>query len=190
MVPGHGLPTIPECGNSGETILQSTDSILQSTEEKARMIDLSQYKILVVDDEEDTRLFISTVLADQGAEVCQACDGVQALEAVRREMPDLMTLELPDFVKFISDVDFVRDFGAAETTRPSAARLSKSIKTLVRPPISVHEDCGLLRAYALMLQHRLHDILVVTRDGKLAGIASRVDIGTAVLSAWSKVEKK
>jgi CBS domain-containing protein len=105
-------------------------------------------------------------------------------------LPDLMTLELPDFVKFISDVDFVRDFGAAETTRPSAARLSKSIKTLVRPPISVHEDCGLLRAYALMLQHRLHDILVVTRDGKLAGIASRVDIGTAVLSAWSKVEKK
>jgi CheY-like chemotaxis protein len=87
MVPGHGLPTIPECGNSGETILQST-------EEKARMIDLSQYKILVVDDEEDTRLFISTVLADQGAEVCQACDGVQALEAVRREMPDLMTLDI------------------------------------------------------------------------------------------------
>jgi CBS domain-containing protein len=105
-------------------------------------------------------------------------------------LPDLMTLELPDFVKFIADVDYVRDFGAVETTRPSASTLSKSIKTLMRPPISVPEDCGLLRAYALMLQHRLHDILVVTRAGKLVGIASRVDIGTAVLSTWAKTEKK
>ncbi len=58
------------------------------------MINLSEYKILVVDDEEDTRLFISTVLADQGAEVCQACDGVEALEVARRERPDLMTLDI------------------------------------------------------------------------------------------------
>jgi CBS domain-containing protein len=105
-------------------------------------------------------------------------------------LPDLMTLELPSFVKFISDVDYVRDFGAVETTRPPAATLAKSIKSLMQAPISVPEDCGLLRAYALMLQHKLHDILVVTGAGKLVGIASRVDIGTAILSAWAKAEKK
>ncbi len=27
---------------------------------------------------------------------------------------DLLTLELPDFVRFIADVDFVHDFGAVE----------------------------------------------------------------------------
>ena len=102
-------------------------------------------------------------------------------------MRDLLTLELPDFVSFVTDVDFVHDFGAVETTRPSARTLDKSVKSLMKPPISVDEECGLLRAYALMLQHNLHDMLVVSKDGKLIGVASRVDIGVAVLSAWGKI---
>jgi CBS domain-containing protein len=100
---------------------------------------------------------------------------------------DLLTLELPDFVSFVADVDFVHDFGAVETTRPSARTLGKSVKTLMKPAIFVDEDCGLLRAYALMLQHNLHDMLVVSKDGKLIGIASRVDIGVAILSAWGQI---
>jgi CBS domain-containing protein len=100
---------------------------------------------------------------------------------------DLLTLELPDFVSFVADVDFVHDFGAVETTRPSARTLGKSVKTLMKPAISVDEDCGLLRAYALMLQHNLHDMLVVSKDGKLIGVASRVDVGVAVLSAWGRI---
>jgi len=100
---------------------------------------------------------------------------------------DLLTLELPDFVSFVADVDFVHDFGAVETTRPSARTLGKSVKTLMKPAISVDEDCGLLRAYALMLQHNLHDMLVVSKDEKLIGVASRVDVGVAVLSAWGKI---
>jgi CBS domain-containing protein len=101
---------------------------------------------------------------------------------------DLIALELPDFVRFIADVDFVHDFGAVETTRPPAATLDRSVKTLIKPAITVEEDTGLLRAYALMRQHDLHDILVVSKDGKLTGIASRVDIGTAILSSWEKVD--
>lgn len=101
---------------------------------------------------------------------------------------DLLMLELPDFVNFVADVDFVHDFGAVETTRPAAEVLDKSITTLMKPPITVNEDSGLLRAYALMVQHNLHDIPVVSKEGKLVGMASRVDIGTAILSAWSRVE--
>jgi CBS domain-containing protein len=101
---------------------------------------------------------------------------------------DLLSLELPDFVSFVADVDFVHDFGAVETTRPPAKTLDKSIKTLMNPATSVPEDTGLLRAYALMLQHNLHDIPVVSRDNKLVGVASRVDIGRAILSTWSEVE--
>jgi CBS domain-containing protein len=102
-------------------------------------------------------------------------------------MRDLLTLELPDFVSFVADVDFVHDFGAVETTRPSARTLDKSVKSLMKPAVFVDEDCGLLRAYALMLQHNLHDMLVVSKDGKLIGITSRVDIGVAVLSSWGKI---
>lgn len=102
---------------------------------------------------------------------------------------DLLSLELPDFVNFIADLDFVHDFGAVETTRPPAAVLNRPVQTLIKPVIPVEESAGLLRAYALMLQHDLHDIPVVSKEGKLVGIASRVDLGTAILSAWEHVDK-
>ncbi|HEU0291463.1 MAG TPA: CBS domain-containing protein [Anaerolineales bacterium] len=99
---------------------------------------------------------------------------------------DLLSLELPDFVNFIADVDFVHDFGAVETRRPTPEVLDASIRTLMRPPVTVTEETGLLRAYALLWQHNLHDMPVVSNNGKLVGMASRVDIGTAILSAWAK----
>jgi CBS-domain-containing membrane protein len=101
-------------------------------------------------------------------------------------MRDLLKLEMPAFVDFVADVDFVHDFGAVEDMRPSAAMLKKSVKTIMRPVLTVDENCGLLRAYSLMLQQHLHDIPVVSEDGKLSGIASRVDIGVAILSTWFK----
>lgn len=99
---------------------------------------------------------------------------------------DLLKLEMPDFVSFMADVDFVHDFGAVEDMRPSAATLKKSVSTIMRPVISVEGDSGLLRAYSLMLQQNLHDIPVVAADGALIGIASRVDIGIAILKTWEK----
>lgn len=101
---------------------------------------------------------------------------------------DMLKLELPDFVNFIADLDFVHDFGAVESTRPTAEMLNRSIRTLMIPAITVDEQTGLLRAYSLMLQHKLHDIPVTGADGKLVGVASRVDIGVAILAAWEGVE--
>lgn len=101
---------------------------------------------------------------------------------------DLLTLELPDFVAFIEDVDFVHDFGAVETTRPDAESLDRPITSIIKSAFTVEEDCGLLRAYALMLQHNLHDMPVVNKKGELVGITSRVDIGVKILSSWSSVE--
>ena len=100
---------------------------------------------------------------------------------------DMLALGLPDFVNFVTDVDFVHDFGAVETAQPPASLLDQSIKTLTKLAITVYEDSGLLRAYALMRQQDLHDMPVVSEDGKLVGIASRVDVGTTILSAWIKV---
>ncbi|HLA06817.1 MAG TPA: CBS domain-containing protein [Anaerolineales bacterium] len=100
---------------------------------------------------------------------------------------DLLKLELPDFVNFVEDVDFVHDFGAVEVSHPLATTLNRKVKSLMSPAIMVDEDCGLLRAYALMLQQNLHDMPVVSKDGKLVGITSRVDIGVAVLSTWGKI---
>jgi CBS domain-containing protein len=85
-------------------------------------------------------------------------------------------------------VDFVHDFGAVETTRPEAETLDRPVATIMKSVFTVEEDCGLLRAYALMLQHNLHDMPVVNKKGELVGITSRVDIGTKILSSWSSVE--
>jgi CBS domain-containing protein len=100
---------------------------------------------------------------------------------------DLLSLELPDFFKLLTDLDFVHDFGAVETTRPSPEELDRPVMMLMQPGIFVEETCGLLRAYSLMVKHNLHDLPVISEDGALVGIASRVDIGAAILSAWKIV---
>jgi Fe-S oxidoreductase/CheY-like chemotaxis protein len=51
-------------------------------------------KILVVDDEDDARTFIGTVLADAGATIIEATDGDQAIELAAEERPDLITLDI------------------------------------------------------------------------------------------------
>ncbi len=51
-------------------------------------------KILVVDDEQDVRTFLSSILERQGYETRTAGDGVEAFEFVERERPDLVILDL------------------------------------------------------------------------------------------------
>jgi len=50
--------------------------------------------VLVVDDEEDVREFLSTVLEDAGFNVVTAADGIEALERVREKIPDFISLDL------------------------------------------------------------------------------------------------
>ena len=99
-------------------------------------------------------------------------------------LADLLTLELPDFFNLLPDLDFVHDFGAVETTRPTPEELDQLVTAVMQPITCVEETCGLLRAYALMLKHDLYDLPVVSASHVLVGIASRVDIGAAILSNW------
>lgn len=101
---------------------------------------------------------------------------------------DLLDLTLPAFVRLIDDIDFVHDFGAVENYQPPGATLAEPVSLHMRPAFSVHEDCGLLRAYAMILQYDIQDLPIVDADGTLTGLASRVDIGTAILAGWSNSE--
>jgi CheY-like chemotaxis protein len=51
-------------------------------------------KILIVDDEADQRTFLSTVLEENGYASISAKDGVEGLELLRQEKPDLVLLDL------------------------------------------------------------------------------------------------
>ncbi len=100
------------------------------------------------------------------------------------QLRDLLGLVMPDFVKLLEDFDFVHDFGAVEARHPSPEAMARPVQEVMQPPVSVDETCGLLRAAAFMRQHDLHDLPIVDVDGKLVGIASRVDVATAILASW------
>jgi CBS domain-containing protein len=104
-------------------------------------------------------------------------------------MSDLLSLELPDFIELIDDLDFVHDFGAVETTRPSLDKLGQPVGSIMQPVNAIEEDSGLIRSYALMINDDLYDMPVTDGTGQLVGIVSRVDIGTSVLSMWPKGDK-
>jgi CheY-like chemotaxis protein len=53
-----------------------------------------QKYVLVVDDEPDVRGYLRSALEDAGFVVRTACDGLEALDLVRRDPPDLISLDL------------------------------------------------------------------------------------------------
>lgn len=53
-----------------------------------------QRKILVVEDYEDTRLFMKFLLESYGYQVIEAVDGLDALDKIRHEFPDLILMDM------------------------------------------------------------------------------------------------
>jgi CheY-like chemotaxis protein len=51
-------------------------------------------KILVVDDEPDVVTYLTSVLKDNGYETMEAFNGEQAMEIIRKDRPDLVTLDV------------------------------------------------------------------------------------------------
>ncbi len=54
----------------------------------------SRRKVLVVDDEPGLQELIAEALSDAGYTVCTANDGIEALEAIERELPDLVLADV------------------------------------------------------------------------------------------------
>lgn len=102
-------------------------------------------------------------------------------------MDNIIQIFLPDFVSLLSNISFVKEYGDLGT--PSQENLLKAeslfVANIMEEPISVENDCELIRALSFMHKYKIQDIPVV-EDGKLVGIASRVDIGRAFLSNWLK----
>jgi len=98
---------------------------------------------------------------------------------------DLLELVMPSFVGLVEDFDFVRgDFSVFETMLPPQEVAVQPASSIMVPPVSVSAGSGLLRAFAIMNSHHLYDLPVVDDDGRLVGLASQVDIGTALLAGW------
>lgn len=99
-------------------------------------------------------------------------------------LADLIALEMPDFLKFLDNIEFIHTFGALELRHPESNVLDQPVTQLMHEPVLVEMTSGLLRASALLYKHQLMDIPVVDSQRHLVGIASRVDIGVALLKKW------
>ena len=97
---------------------------------------------------------------------------------------DLLDLIMPVFINLVDDFDYVSDFGALEKRQPTRDLLAQPITAVMEPPISVPASSGLLRAFAILHKYELLDLPIVDDQGRLVGLASRVDVGRALLSGW------
>ena len=55
---------------------------------------MTKRQILVIDDEKDVVEFLTQLLEDNGYRVSSANDGIEAMEVVSKEKPDLILLDL------------------------------------------------------------------------------------------------
>lgn len=51
-------------------------------------------KVLIVDDESDTRVYLNTLLTENGYQTRLAADGEEALKQAKDYLPDLVTLDI------------------------------------------------------------------------------------------------
>lgn len=100
-------------------------------------------------------------------------------------MRDVIQIFLPDFVPLLSNITYVKDYGDLGTPTQEDMQRAESLTVadIMEEPVSVEDDCMLIRALSFMEKYEIRDLPVV-REGKLVGIASRVDIGRAFLSTW------
>ncbi len=98
---------------------------------------------------------------------------------------NIIQIFLPDFVSLLSNIDFVKDFGALSSPATGDLREAEvlTVAEIMEKPVAVDEDSSLIRALSLMESHNLTDLHVV-KEGKLVGLASRADIGRAFLADW------
>jgi len=101
---------------------------------------------------------------------------------------DLLDIFIPNYFDQIENMQFVHGFGALEDFLPKDVPEigSKTLQTLMGPPISVNEDESILRVATRMVRHKAIDLPVVNHAGQLVGLVSHVDIGSQFLQKWMK----
>lgn len=96
--------------------LTSAIGVVQPPTPTDELPDLTGLRLLVVDDQQDTRVVLQLLLEDAGADVRLASDGIEALELVRRGEFDVVLCDLR--MPLMDGYEFMRVLGQA---RPGAA---------------------------------------------------------------------
>jgi len=118
------------------------------------------HQILVVEDDPSIRGLVSEVLRDDGYEVSEACNGAEALYAVRERRPDLIVLDLMmpvmDGWAFVEecrrepgcdDVPILVTSASHDLTRTAERLRSFGVRTCLAKPFDVEGLLALVERY-------------------------------------------
>ena len=101
-------------------------------------------KILIIDDEEDVRTYLSTFFTDNGLSVISAVDGKEGIQKAVTEKPDLITLDVS--MPEESGVRALRDLQNNEVTKNIpviiVTGVSTDIKRFIESRKQVHPPEG------------------------------------------------
>lgn len=125
-------------------------------------------RVLLVDDDPQCRLAVKSFLEEDGFQVTEACDGVEALQRVEEEIPDLIVLDV--VMPKLDGWGTLRALGSKEAT----AHIPILMLTVVGGPDSIKEayDLGCTWFYTKPivsfdhLRMVIRRILEVTQTGK------------------------
>ena len=103
---------------------------------------------------------------------------------------DVLDVFIPNYFDLIENMAFVHNFGALEDFLPKDVSeiANATIDTLMKPPYSVEQSESIYRAATKIFRHDLVDLPVVDSQGRLVGLASHVDVGTAFLEKWVDIK--
>jgi len=103
----------------------------------------------------------------------------------------ILDVFIPNYFHLMESLSFVHGFGALEDFQPKdfAEIDDLTIETLMKPPVFVEENESIFRAATKLFRHELIDLPVVDSQGRLVGLASHVDVGTAFLQRWLEIKE-
>ena len=109
-------------------------------------------KILIIDDDPIVVQYLKAVFGDNGYETCQASCTLEGLEAVRREKPDLITLDVqmpgewgPRFYRKLRQDRELRDTPVIVISGIDADHAVKDAVAFVRKPFDPEQLVGIVK---------------------------------------------
>jgi CheY-like chemotaxis protein len=119
--------------------------------------DTEELKLLLVDDEDDFRRATSTALGRRGFSVTEAANGVEALEAIRNDRPDIVLLDLK--MPGMSGIETLQEIRKQDAALPviiltghgdydaAVAGIKLSIVDFLQKPIDIEQLSDRLRFF-------------------------------------------
>ena len=99
-------------------------------------------KIMIVDDDPNIITYLTDLFTDNGYETCTAHDGTEAMDVVKKERPDLITLDLempeewgPRFYRKMIQADDVKDIPVIVISGLTGGKyaIQKAVATISKP---------------------------------------------------------